>query len=129
MSLQNELHHCTSKRSYSESDVEKLSTHHFLWKRADYRTHHEKLLRRYVTVETDWERHCELHANMQPPKKPDIGITLTLIDYFDEQKQLTEPAPLYAVDRLLRLGSEEAVELADHFITQLAYLGIGYGRE
>ena len=66
---------------------------------------------------------------MQPPPKPDIGITLTLIDYFDEQGELTEPAPLYAVDRLLRLGSQEAVQLADHLIAQLGHLGIGYGRE
>jgi len=109
--------------------VERLSTHHFLWNRADYRTHHEKLLRRILTVETVWDDHCELHARMQPPKKPDIGITLTLIDHFNDQAELTEPAPLYAVDRLLRLGSEEAVTLADHFIAQLGHLGIGYGRE
>jgi len=106
---------------------EVLTTHHFLWERAWYKTHHEKMLRRLVTVETVWEPHKELHAQMKPPPKPDIGITLTLIDYFNEQGELTEPAPLYAVDRLLRLGSGEAVELADHFITQLAHLGIGYG--
>lgn len=109
--------------------MERLSTHHFLWNRADYRTHHEKQLRRILTVETDWADHCELHARMQPPQKPDIGITLTLIDHFNDQAELTEPAPLYAVDRLLRLGSSEAVTLADHFTRQLGFLGIGYGRE
>lgn len=103
------------------------SRHHFLWNRADYRSPHEKQLRRILTVGTEWEKHCELHSQMQPPPKPDIGITLTLIDHFDQQAELTEPAPLYAVDRLLRLGSGEAVQLADHFIKQLGHLGIGYG--
>ena len=105
------------------------SQHHMLWPRNDYRTHHEKQIRQLLTVETDWESHCELHANIQAPAKPDIGVTLTLIDYFNDQGELAEPAPLYAVDRLLRLGSEEAVHLADHFISQLGHLGIGYGRE
>lgn len=104
------------------------STHHMLWKRADYRTPHEKQIRRILTVSTDWERHCELHASMQPPPKPDIGITLTLIDHFDQQGELAEPAPLYAIDRLLRLGSQEATILADHLVIQLGHLGVGYGR-
>ena len=108
--------------------MEQLTTHHFLWERAWYRTPHEKLLRRYVTLDTVWEPHCELHANMRPPTKPDIGITLTLIDHFNDLGELAEPAPLYAVDRLLRLGSSEATKLADHFVEQLGFLGVEYGR-
>ena len=103
------------------------STHHLLWPRAEYRTRHEKALRRTLVIETEWESHRELHAALRPPVKPDIGITLTLLDHFGEL-EMSEPAPLYAIDRLLRLGNQEAVALADHFVAQLGYLGVGYGR-
>lgn len=104
------------------------SKHHMLWPRKDYRGHHDKQLRNVLVIGTDWEAHKELHAQLKPPTKPDIGITLTLIDYLREHEPLDEPAPLYAIDRLLRLGSPEATGLADHLITQLGHLGVGYGR-
>ena len=99
------------------------STHRMLWRRRDYNTRHEKFIRKLLSVDTDWEPHSELHGLMQPPKKPDIGITLSLIDHLNDK---TDDLPLHAIDRLVKLRSDEALDLADHFTRQLGILGL-YG--
>lgn len=106
----------------------RTSRHHMLWPRRDYHGHHEKELRRLLVVDTEWEQHSDLHARMQPPVHPDKGITLTLLDHFHQQDELTEIAPLYAIDRLIKLGSMEALALSDHLVRQLGHLGVGYGQ-
>jgi len=100
------------------------SKHHMLYPRADYRTKHEKSLRRQLIMPMDWESHCELHAKLPPPDKPDIGIILCVIDYLDEKQPSRDDAPLYAIERLEKLGNREATDLADHFIIQLGFLGV-----
>lgn len=102
--------------------------HHMLYPRADYKSKHEKLIRNRLTIPAERGLHNELHATLEIPPKPDVQTLLCVIDYLDEHEPLTETPALYAVDRLLRLGTEQAVGLADHFIKQLGMLGVGYGR-
>lgn len=104
------------------------STHHLLFPRKGYRHHHDKKLRNQLTVGTDWEPHRELHAHVQPPAHPDIGIVLHLIDRIDEKQPAKPDLPLYTVDWLIKLGSAEALQLSDHLVLQLGYLGVGDGR-
>lgn len=101
--------------------------HHLLWPRQEYRTRHEKALRGLLVVESDIVLHRELHALVPPPKHPDTGITLCVLDYLQEKDPKPYDRPLYAVDRLVKLRNTEALELADHFTRQLGMLGIGYG--
>lgn len=102
------------------------SRHHFLWPGCDYKSHHEKALRGKLVYAGEFEEQKELHAQMQAPKKPDRGIVLTLLDHLELNP---EPPIPNAIERLYKLGSDEAVALADHFVEQLGYFGIAYGTE
>lgn len=103
------------------------SKHHMLWPRAEYRTRHEKAVRRELIMPMDWDAHCELHATLQAPEKPDVGVLLCIVDYLHERQPSREDAPLYAIDRLVKLRSDEALNLADHFTRQLGFIGVGNG--
>lgn len=100
------------------------SKHHMLYPRAEYRTKHERAVRRQLIMPMEWDAHCELHATLQPPDKPDVGILLCIIDYLDEKQPSREDAPLYAIDRLVKLRNTEALVLADHLTRQLGFLGV-----
>lgn len=78
-------------------------------------------------VPTTWEPHRELHLNLREPPKPDIGLTLHLIDRFDQYAPPKEEAVIRAVDWLGRQGSEAGLILQTHLIAQLGYLGIEHG--
>ena len=103
------------------------SIHHMQWPKKDYSGKHERHLRGQLVVPTLWGLHRELHGQMEEPPHPDIGITLTLIDYLNEKQPSREDAPLYAIDRLNKLRSQEALDLSAHFVRQLGYLGVNHG--
>jgi hypothetical protein len=101
------------------------SLHHMLWARRSYKTKHEKALRSKLVIEVDWLDHRELHAQMQPPHKPSLGVILCVLESVDGVPR--DQAPLTAIERLYNLDYEEPIKLADHLVRQLGILGISYG--
>lgn len=106
--------------------------HHMLEPRVEYKTRHEKKVRGLLILEVDVALHSLYNSEIargirQVPTKPDHNITLCLLDYLEEKDPEPFYRPLYAIDRLNKLRSEEALALADNFVSQLGFFGIEYG--
>jgi hypothetical protein len=98
-----------------------------LWARRNYTTKHEKALRSKLVIDADWAEHRELHAQIQPPHKPSLGVILCVLESIDGVPR--DQVPLTAIERLYRLDFKEPIDLANHLVRQLGILGVEYATE
>lgn len=114
-------------------EVEK---HHALFIARNYRTSHEKLLRRTegLVLPVYHQSHKELHLNVEPPQKPSKWLTERLIDFTHDDYEPDVYDKFYNIINYLGdiansswsdERANEAYDLHYNFVRQYGYIRQG----
>ena len=98
--------------------------HHFWYPRNDYHGKPFNHLRGLVIAKSVLiEPHRELHANLDPPPRPNAPLAHNIVDYLSDQR-FNQPldSAFHVIDYCVKVGNPETLAIAEHIGQQIGYL-------